>query len=211
MMKEIITLSIGKPKKHSWKNREEISGIGKEKIESAFLTKDGFLGDGVANTDFHGGPDRAVCLYPFEHYGMWEKEFKKTFCPPAFGENICAGNMLEKDVFIGDIFSLGESAIQITQGRIPCSTISKHNEEGRLLGRIVETCFTGYFFRVLKEGTVTAGSVLKLEERKQEKVSVLQGNFIMFHDRKNHKAIEELLRIEELADVWREKLEKALL
>jgi MOSC domain-containing protein YiiM len=142
---------------------------------------------------------------------MWEKEFKKTFCPPAFGENICAGNMLEKDVFIGDTFSLGESVIQITQGRIPCSTISKHNEEDRLLSRIVETCFTGYFFRVLKEGTVTAGSVLKLEERKQEKVSVLQGNFIMFHDRKNRKAIEELLQIEALAAVWREKLEKALL
>ncbi|WP_436372369.1 MOSC domain-containing protein [Cytobacillus sp. BC1816] len=210
-MKEIITLSIGTPKKHSWKNREEISGIGKEKIESAFLTKDGFLGDEVANTDFHGGPDRAVCLYPFEHYGMWENEFKKTFCPPAFGENICAENMLEKDVFIGDIFSLGESAIQITQGRIPCSTISKHNKEDRLLKRIVETCFTGYFFRVLKEGTVTAGSGLNLEERKQEKVSVLQGNFIMFHDRTNRKAIEELLQIDALADVWREKLEKALL
>lgn len=210
-MREIIALSIGKPKKHSWKNNEEISGIGKERINSAFLTKEGFLGDGVANTDFHGGPDRAVCLYPYEHYGMWEKEFKKTFSPPSFGENICAGNMLEKDVFIGDTFSLGESVIQITQGRIPCSTISKHNGEDRLLGRIVETCFTGYFFRVLKEGTVTGDSVLRLEGRKQEKVSVLQGNFIMFHDRKNLKAIEELLQIEALADVWREKLEKALL
>ncbi|MBY6054202.1 MOSC domain-containing protein [Cytobacillus firmus] len=210
-MREIISLSIGKPRKHSWKSNEEISGIGKEKINSVFLTKEGFLGDGVANTDFHGGPDRAVCLYPFEHYGMWEKEFRKTFSPPSFGENICAGNMLEKDVFIGDTFSLGESVIQITQGRIPCSTISKHNGEDRLLGRIVETCFTGYFFRVLKEGTVTADSVLKLEERKQASVSVLQGNFIMFHDRRNLKAVEELLRIEELASVWREKLEKALL
>lgn len=209
-MREIIALSIGKPKKHSWKNNEEISGIGKEKINSVFLKKEGFQGDGVANTAFHGGPDRAVCLYPYEHYRMWEKEFNMKFSPPAFGENICAENMLEKNVFIGDTFSLGETFIQITQGRIPCSTISKHNREDRLLGRIVETCFTGYFFRVLKEGTVTADSVLKLEERKQEKVSILQGNFIMFHDRKNLKAIEELLRIEELADVWREKLENAL-
>ncbi|MCM3707578.1 MULTISPECIES: MOSC domain-containing protein [Cytobacillus] len=210
-MKEIIALSIGKPKTHTWKNSVEISGIGKDKINSVFLTNEGFLGDGVANTDFHGGPDRAVCLYPYEHYGMWEKEFKKTFSPPSFGENICAGNMLEKDVFIGDTFSLGESIIQITQGRIPCSTVSKHNGEDRLLGRIVATCFTGYFFRVLKEGTVTADSVFKLEERKQESLSVLKSNYIMFHDRKNLKAIEQLLRVEELADVWREKLEKALL
>ncbi|KON87620.1 sulfurase [Sporosarcina globispora] len=210
-MNKIVTLSTGKPKKHSWKNREEISGIAKEKIEMTYLTKEGFMGDGVANTDFHGGPDRAVCLYPFEHYGMWEKEFKNAFTPPSFGENICARNMLEKDVYIGDIFSLGESLIQISQGRIPCSTISKHNKEDRLLGRIVETCFTGYFFRVLKEGTVNVESILKLEDRKQERVSVLQGNFTMFHDRKNHKAIQELLQIEELADVWREKLEKALI
>ncbi len=210
-IRKIISLNVGKPKPHKWKNQQTISGISKAKVENALLTKEGFIGDGVANTDFHGGPERAVCLYPYEHYEMWGKEFKKVFSPPAFGENICVSNMLEKDVFIGDIFSLGDAAIQITQGRIPCSTISKHNGEDLLLSRIVETGYTGYFFRVLKEGKVASNSLMKLEERKQEKVTVLQANFTLFHDRKNRKAVEDLLEIQELAAVWKEKLKKALL
>ncbi|PWW17518.1 MOSC domain-containing protein YiiM [Cytobacillus oceanisediminis] len=207
----IKSLSIGKPKAHYWKNQKEVSGIDKSKTMNALLTKEGFIGDGVANTDFHGGPDRAVCLYPYEHYQMWGKEFKKVFNPPSFGENICVSNMIEKDVFIGDIFSLGEAMVQITQGRIPCSTISKHNGEDKLLGRIVETGYTGYFFRVLEEGRVGADSCLKLVERKQENISVLDANYTLFHNRKNRRAVEDLLEVQELAGVWREKLEKALL
>ncbi|MBT2689332.1 MOSC domain-containing protein [Bacillus sp. ISL-47] len=207
----IKCLSVGKPQLYYWKNKEETSGIGKGKTADAFLTKEGFIGDGVANIDFHGGPDRAVCLYPYEHYQMWEKEFKKVFNLPSFGENICVSNMLEKDVFIGDVYSLGEAMVQITQGRIPCSTISKYNGEDRLLGRIVETGYTGYFFRVLEEGRVGADSCLKLVERKQENISVLEANYILFHNRKNRTAVAELLKVQELADVWREKLEKALL
>jgi MOSC domain-containing protein YiiM len=207
----IKSLSVGKPKAHYWKNQKEVSGIDKSKTMNALLTKEGFIGDGVANTDFHGGPDRAVCLYPYEHYQMWGKEFKKVFNPPSFGENICVSNMIEKDVFIGDIFSLGEAMVQITQGRIPCSTISKHNGEDKLLGRIVETGYTGYFFRVLEEGRVGADSCLKLVERKQENISVLDANYTLFHNRKNRRAVEDLLEVQELAGVWREKLEKALL
>ncbi|GLB59436.1 MOSC domain-containing protein [Cytobacillus sp. NCCP-133] len=210
LVRKFISLSVGKPKEHKWKNKLELSGISKEKIENAFLTKEGFIGDGVANTEFHGGPDRAVCLYPYEHYQMWGKEFNKSFTPPSFGENICVSNMLEKEVFIGDIFSLGESLVQITQGRIPCSTISKHNGEDTLLGRIVVTGYTGYFFRVLEEGRVAFDSELKLVERKQKRVSVLQANYILFHGRKNRKAVEELLEVQELAGIWKKKLKKIL-
>ena len=43
----------------------------------------------------------------------------------AFGENITVTNMLESDVCIGDTYQLGEAIIQVTQARVPCSTISK--------------------------------------------------------------------------------------
>ncbi|MGD6844115.1 MOSC domain-containing protein [Bacillus infantis] len=210
MRGRIIEFSIGKPKQFDWKGKKEISAIGKIPLEEASLTPEGFAGDGVANSDFHGGPDRAVCLYPYEHYSMWEKEFGKPLQPPAFGENICAENMKEEDVFIGDIFALGDAVIQITQGRVPCSTISKFNEADQLLARIVETGFTGYFFRVIEPGMVRKDSQIILLERKQEEISVLEGNEIFFRGRKNAEAMEKMLRIEALADVWKTKLQKAL-
>ena len=56
--------------------------------------------------------------------------------------------MLEKDVYIGDIFRIGEAVIQIIQGRIPCSTITKRTNNPSLLKRMVQTGFTGYLCRV---------------------------------------------------------------
>ena len=79
---------------------------------------------------------------------------KQSPTTSAFGENITVTNMLEQNVHIGDIFRLGDAVIQITQGRIPCSTITKRTDMPPLLKRMVETGFTGYLCRVLEEGTV---------------------------------------------------------
>ncbi|MBS4193024.1 MOSC domain-containing protein [Bacillus sp. FJAT-49705] len=210
MERGIITLNIGRPNLHRWNGMTVNSAIRKKRVEEVMLTMEGFIGDGVANREFHGGPDRAVCLYPYEHYEQWEKEFNKPLESPAFGENICVKNMLEKDVYIGDTFSLGKAIVQVTQGRIPCATISKHNDMDQLLRRVVETGFTGYFFRVIEEGNVDINSSFEIIERKQEKFSVLTGNQLMFHDRKNRQAIEEFIQFEELAEVWKNKFAKLL-
>ncbi|WNS73808.1 MOSC domain-containing protein [Bacillus sp. DTU_2020_1000418_1_SI_GHA_SEK_038] len=210
MGNQILALNIGRPNLHLWDGVTFNSAIRKRPVSEVLLTKDGFKGDSVGNPEVHGGPDRAVCLYPIEHYEQWENEFQKPFQMPAFGENISVADHQEKDVYIGDIFSLGEAIIQVSQGRVPCTSISKHNKAENLLSRVVETGYTGYFFRVLQEGIVKADSSLTLMERRQEKFSVLAGNQLMFHDRKNREAIEELIQLEELAEVWRNRLMKAL-
>jgi MOSC domain-containing protein YiiM len=200
---EVHKLAIGGIKTYDWKNAIENSAIGKVEVDEAFLSVDGFQGDTVAATEFHGGPERAVCLYPLEHYSLWEKEFGEQIKTPGFGENISILGMKEEDIFIGDTFQIGEAVIQVSQGRIPCSKISKFNSIDGLLKRVVETGFTGYFFRVLNEGIVERNSTLKLIDRNEHRVSVLFANQIYFHDRKNKQAIEKILKVNELAPVWR--------
>jgi MOSC domain-containing protein YiiM len=207
---QIKNLAIGKPKEYLWNKTKEFSAIGKISITEVDLKKAGFIGDQVANLDFHGGVDRAVCLYPFEHYAKWEKEFQLELPLPAFGENITATGMLENDVNIGDIYQIGETVIQVTQGRIPCSTISSFNGVDKFLNRVFTTGFTGYFFRVLEEGILTKNSEIKLVEPHPKKVSVLFANQILLHDHKNQQGIEKILEVEELAEVWRGKLKKLL-
>jgi MOSC domain-containing protein YiiM len=164
----------------------------------------------VADLRYHGGPDRAVCVYPHEHYRLWEQEFKSNFPPSAFGENVTATNMLEQDVCIGDIFRLGDAVIQITQGRVPCSTITKRTNMPSLLKRMVETGYTGYLCRVLEEGTVRRDSKITLLETHPKQVSILFGNQIYFHQQKNMEGIQKVLDVEELANEWRESLGKRL-
>ena len=137
------------------------------------------------------GSDRAVCVYPYEHYLLWEKEFKNPLPSSAFGENLTVTNMLEKDVYIGDIFRLGDAVIQITQGRIPCSTITKRTNNPSLLKRMVQTGFTGYLCRVIEEGIVRKDSKITLVESHPKQVSILYGNGIYFHNPKDVEGIKK--------------------
>ncbi|PEA56666.1 MOSC domain-containing protein [Bacillus pseudomycoides] len=204
---ELIHFSIGKPKTMQYaEDKEMTSGICKQLVEDAFLSTDGFRGDGVADLRFHGGPDRAVCVYPYEHYDLWETEFRTSLPSSAFGENVTVTNMLEQDVCIGDIYQLGEAIVQVTQARIPCSTISKRLGIPSILPRIIETGYTGYLCRVLQEGTVRKDSQITLLERHPHQVSILFANEIYFRGKKDIEGMKKIIAVPELAEDWRKSL-----
>lgn len=207
--RKIINLAIGKPKDYIWEQSQELSAIGKKRVTTAELKKAGFIGDDVANKENHGGVDRAVCLYPYEHYQKWEKKFNKKLPLPAFGENITATGMMEAEVCIGDIYKIGDAVIQVTQGRVPCSTISSFNQEKTFLNLVFETCLTGYFFRVLKEGTIKIDSHIELIEQQTKRISVLFAAQTLFHGH-NKQDIKKILQVEELAMDWRQRFLKLI-
>ncbi len=66
------------------------SAIAKRQVDGAIrLTPLGLEGDEQAEKSYHGGPDRALCHYPREHYAHWREQFPaqaEQFCAPAFGE-----------------------------------------------------------------------------------------------------------------------------
>lgn len=206
---EIKYFSIGLPKTMVYENdKEMITSICKEAAEEVFLTKDGFRGDGVADLRFHGGLDRAVCFYPFEHYSLWEQEFGEPLSPAAFGENLTVTNMLERDVYIGDIYQVGDAVIQITQSRNPCSTINKRTHLSLLLKRMIDTGYTGYLGRVIKEGTIRKDSKITLIQRHPKQVSILSSNQVYYHALHDRDRVNQLLDLPELAIKWRDSLLK---
>jgi MOSC domain-containing protein YiiM len=209
-MPRIINLAIGTPKEYNWNHKAKLSGIGKTSTKVAELKKLGFMGDDVGNKEKHGGVDRAVCLYPFEHYPYWEKILQKKLVLPAFGENITATGMTEKQVCIGDIYQIGNAIVQVTQGRVPCDTISKYNEEKQLLKKVVETSLTGYFFRVLEEGAIKNDSEINVIDKHSGKISVAFATKILFHQHQDKESIERILTADDLSEEWRNRFLKFL-
>ncbi|MCP8970482.1 MOSC domain-containing protein [Ectobacillus ponti] len=208
--RKMVHLAVGTPKELNWNDKKELSAIGKSFVQAVELKTAGFVGDDVANHKFHGGPDRAVCLYPYEHYSYWEKVFQKKLILPAFGENITATGMTEEQVCIGDIYKIGDAIVQVSQGRVPCATISKHNQEKRLLEKVVETTLTGYFFRVLEEGTIMCDSDIHLVEKDANEISVSYATHILFHQKQDRAAVEKILMVDALAEEWRNRFLRLL-
>ncbi|CDK67102.1 Uncharacterized protein conserved in bacteria [Morganella morganii IS15] len=89
------------------------SAIEKRQTEGVIaLSATGLAGDEQAEKAFHGGPDRALCHYPREHYDYWKMmypEIEDRFVAPFFGENISTLGMTEETVFIGDIYQWGSA------------------------------------------------------------------------------------------------------
>lgn len=206
----IRTLAVGMPKELHYGNGQSlVTGIEKREVQEVYLATRGFEGDNVADLKHHGGPDRAVCLYPAEHYIQWEKELGKRLPIAAFGENLTVTNMLEMDVCIGDVYKVGDAVIQITQGRIPCSTIDKYTDANTLLKRLIETGYTGYLARVLFEGTIRIDSTIEIVERHPARLSVLHCNEV-YYKNDDPLAMKRIQAVDALAEDWKQKLEKRI-
>lgn len=207
-----MAISVGKPKTVKNEIGEELrSGIFKSQVTEAYLTKDGFENDGVADLKHHGGLDRAVCIYSVEHYRSWSKEFHMNFPVSAIGENLLVENMLEENIHIGDRFSIGEAIIEVTQGRIPCNTINKRTGLKPLMKRMIETGHTGYLCRVIKEGRITNTDRITRILEHPERVTVSYAHSIYFYQKDSKEGIENILKVNELAEEWKVKLQKMLL
>lgn len=207
----LCALSIGMPQTlRTFEGKEFVSAIGKQATNEVFLSMNGFLGDGIADTKHHGGPDRAVCVYSEEHYALWENEFSCKLPPATLGENLTVGGMLEEEVCIGDIYRVGDAVIQVTQGRVPCDTISQRTGLPKLMKGMIKTGFTGYLCRVLEEGMIRSNSEIRLLQRDSNNVSILYANEVYFQRPKDEEGLKRILEVDALAEEWREMLLKRL-
>ncbi|GIM46026.1 MOSC domain-containing protein [Collibacillus ludicampi] len=167
-------------------------------------------GDGQADLVYHGGKDKAVCVYSYDHYPYWERVLKRKLAYAAFGENLTVKGIKEEEICIGDIFQFGEAIVQVSQPRQPCHKLAKKHNMKDLPLLVQKTGFTGFYFRVLREGWVAQDRGLRLLHRHPLGITVAFANQIMHHDKKNLKGIEQILAVKELSESWRNTFLKRL-
>ncbi|MDQ0223713.1 MOSC domain-containing protein [Metabacillus niabensis] len=205
--KKIVWLSKGLPKTLTHKGKEYRSGIAKDQTEQLNITFEKIVDDDVENHEYHGGKDRVICVYPYEHYHFWESTYGKSLQKAAFGENLTTVGMKESDVCVGDVYQIGDAIVQVSQGRFPCATINKHTHIHTLLNKMIELGYTGYFFRVLEEGTINTQSKIKQLIQHPMQLSVATIHETFFHTKELSK-IETILSVAELSNEWKVRFEK---
>jgi MOSC domain-containing protein YiiM len=188
------------------------TGFFKQPVEgSIHLGSTNLSGDGQADLQNHGGPEKAVNVYPIEHYAYWEQTLGMNHLPPAaFGENFTTEGVLETDVCIGDVFEVGTALVQLSQPRQPCWKLARRWRVKDLALRVQNTGRTGWYFRVLKEGLVQAGATLTLIDRPCPEWTVAEANAVMHHRTEDWDAAKSLQACQLLAARWRDTLVKRL-
>ena len=187
------------------------SAIGKIQVDGELtLGELGLEGDEQAETKIHGGPDRALCHYPREHYAHWAHELPQQadlFCAPAFGENLSTEGLTENDVCIGDIFRWGEALIQVTQPRSPCFKLNYHFAVSDMAQLMQNSGKTGWLYRVVAGGRVSGDAPLELVSRLSD-VSVHEAGAIAWHMPFDDEQYHRLLSAAGLSVSWSRTMQK---
>ena len=208
---EIVSLNVGLPKLLECDGQEVMSGICKNRVDAPlYLSKEQLEGDAQADRKYHGGPDKAICVYSYDHYPYWEQTLERSLPEAAFGENVTVAGLLEDEVCIGDIFQLGEAVVQVTQPRQPCHKLAKRYGIKDLAIQVQNTGYTGFYFRVLQEGVVAPSDKLVRKEQHSMGISVAFANQIMHHEKQNQEGMKQLLSVDALSTSWKNTMTKRL-
>lgn len=135
--------------------------------DTCLLGTEGLVGDEQADRRVHGGVQKALHLYPAEHYARLAAAFPEArhMVPGGLGENISTRGLTESNVCIGDVFRINEACIQVSQPRTPCWKIDHHAGVEGMSALIAAECLNGWYFRVLAGGRIAAGDTLQLDSR----------------------------------------------
>lgn len=190
-------------------DRRWTTGFYKEPVTGpVLLGTTNLTGDRQADTENHGGADKAVLAYATEHYVDWKQTLNQDeLCYGAFGENFTVAGLTESDVCIGDTWRVGEEAVvQVSQPRQPCWKLARRWRIKLLALQVQQTGRTGWYYRVLQPGVVSAGMTMILQNRPHPEWTVQRANRIKHADKADIAAALELAAIPLLSQNWRNTL-----
>ncbi len=187
--------------------RQARSGIAKAPVANAVeLTVTGLMGDGHGDPKYHGGLEKAVHHYAYEHYQLWREIVGDRHVleqPGAFGENLSTQGLTEFDVAVGDTFRIGGAVIQVSQGRQPCWKLNLRFETDDMARKVQATGMTGWYYRVLQPGTLEPGDELDLIDRISPQWTIRRLWNAFYVDRLNIEELSQIQDIPHLPENWR--------
>ena len=200
-----------------------VAPLGRDGVPSGFVKRPiagpvmadrlGLSGDAQADKSVHGGPDKAVYCYPFEHYARWREvipQHAALLAPGGFGENLTVVGLDEDEAAIGDVYRIGDATVQVTQPRQPCFKLALRFDDPRMVRAMVQSGLCGWYLRVRSPGLLTADSVVTLIERPNPSWTVARFHRFSTGGRPSLAEVTEVAALSGLARHWRRAAQEAL-
>ena len=206
---KIVSVNIGEPQTIKWRGKEVKTGIYKYPVnEPIYLETEYVKNDHVIDRKHHGGQNKACYSYSADHHNYWQKLYPELdFHYGIFGENLTIEGLNEAEIFIGDVFQIGESQVQVTQPRQPCFKLGVRFGTQKMVRQFINSGFSGVYFRILKKGKVKTGDEITRIE-KQNSLSVKKVFELLYTSKFEKHAVQEALADSNLAESCRKDLLK---
>lgn len=207
----LVSIQVGLPQDRGIEGAADpmesrwMSGFIKEPVTGpVWLGRLGLDGDGQADLENHGGPDKAVLAYAEGHYPGWRAELGLVeLAPGGFGENLTVRGLDEASVCLGDQYAIGAVRVEVSQPRLPCWKLARRWGRNDLPKRVVATNRSGWYLRVITEGTIEAGLDVVLLERPLPQWTIVRLAQARMERMARRAEAAELAACPYLAEAWR--------
>ena len=161
-------------------------------------------GDRQADLSVHGGPSKAVYVYPSEHYDYWKHESPEMKLPwGMFGENFTTAGLFESELNIGDKFRFGSAMVMATEPRMPCYKLGIRFGRPDVVKRFLASERTGFYFAVLQQGGVGVGDGIELIESSKDSLRVSDITALYTHEKHNVGLLRRAIEVATLPGSWK--------
>jgi MOSC domain-containing protein YiiM len=209
---KVVAISVGRPQEVEWRGRRVQTSIFKTPVSHrVHVARDNVEGDQQSDLSVHGGREKAVYVYPAEHYDFWRRELLEGDLPwGAFGENFTTDGLLEDDVWIGDRYRVGTTELVVTQPRMPCYKLGIRFDRPDMVKRFLQSRRSGFYLAVEREGEVGAGDVIERLARDDTRLTVADVVALYAADSANQPLLARASDHPSLPGAWREYFRKRL-
>jgi MOSC domain-containing protein YiiM len=207
---KVLSVNVGLPREVEWKGITVSTGIFKEPVAGPVaVRRDNLDGDRQADLTVHGGPNKAVYGYAGEHYPYWRKQFPTLELPwGVFGENLTTEGVSEDSLHIGDVVRVGSAVLRVVQPRQPCYKLQIRFGRDDIIQRFLVSGRSGFYFSIVEEGEVEAGSVIEVVSRDENRVTIADIHRLYLGVKPDPELLQRALRVPVLPDGLRGSLVK---
>jgi len=203
--RKIISVNVGMPRIVTSNGEPVSTGIFKEPVAGRVVLRILNLdGDRQADLSVHGGPSKAVYVYPSEHYDYWKRELPEMNLPwGMFGENFTSAGLFESEVNIGDKFRVGSAIVMATEPRMPCYKLAIKFGRSDIVKRFLASERMGFYFAVLQEGEVGAGDAIEIVETSNDSLKVRDISALYTREKHNVELLGRAIQVAALPENWK--------
>lgn len=194
---KIISLNVGKTQTVKYKNKTTRTAI--FKTPSTKIHQVSFLlidGDQQTDKRYHGGETKAVYSYDIAHYDYWKQALPRDdWNYGMFGENLTTQGLLESEVKIGNIYTVGSAKLQAMEPRFPCSKLNVRFNLSTMVKLFKQQKRNGIYFKVVAEGAMQMNDEIVLVEESPYNVTIQDCVNSFYTKGENKEMLHQLLSI----------------